>query len=122
MPSGSTGPQQLCASPRRSLDYLWADSVRTPECIQGILISLMGKADRSEAYLGIHCLVVGLLAREIFGGVCLCCSSLCKVIALVCLAEENCTEATGQGIPQVWLCLQKNGLFVWCLGIISNVH
>ncbi|KAL8427934.1 hypothetical protein Efla_003448 [Eimeria flavescens] len=27
--------------------------------------------------------------------------SLCKVIAQVCLAEENCSEATGQGIPQL---------------------
>ncbi|KAL8433876.1 hypothetical protein ACSSS7_003537 [Eimeria intestinalis] len=28
-------------------------------------------------------------------------ASLCKVIAQVCLAEENCLEATGQGIPQL---------------------
>ncbi|KAL8448177.1 hypothetical protein Emed_003924 [Eimeria media] len=28
-------------------------------------------------------------------------ASLCKVIAQVCLAEENCSEATGQGIPQL---------------------
>lgn len=36
-------------------------------------------------------------------------SSLCKVISLVCLAEENCLEATGQGIPQVFLRIQQLG-------------
>ncbi|XP_026194327.1 uncharacterized protein LOC34622225 [Cyclospora cayetanensis] len=27
-------------------------------------------------------------------------ASLCKVLSMVCLAEENCSEAAGQGIPQ----------------------
>ncbi|KAL8448742.1 hypothetical protein Emag_003868 [Eimeria magna] len=36
-------------------------------------------------------------------------ASLCKVIAQVCLAEENCLEATGQGIPQALLLAQQKG-------------
>lgn len=31
----------------------------------------------------------------------MCCRSLCQVLSVVCLAQENCVEATGQGVPQV---------------------
>ena len=45
------------------------------------------------------CLFFALLF--VAGVVYCCCRHLCRVLCVICLSQENCVEATGQGIPQV---------------------